>query len=441
MKSKFLLACIVVLTIDPAYAGDDRYQLRVESASGSQGAFVVVNVRLDSQPGSLGAPSPLAGWSYGICHSANDVSLLSVANGPTTATVNGGSLPDFNSINSSPAGGTGFTVGVVISFFGTQTLAPGTQYIINRATYSLDGTPGTVAPLVFCDSLGSPPVQTVVVVSGGLTITPVTVPGSLSIEVNDDPYRLLASDATGPAGSTVTLSVAVDNPQAIAGFSFGLRNDSGVAAPVTASLGSDLESLNGGAGADFFAFDESPPLVTGVDAGVVVGCVFSLQPPFDSLAAGEGAEIARVSYQISPGLAAETTTEVSFSGQLSPSAPILLIVNGEGVVPSERIAGSITGLVGSAPLFVRGDVNADGALDLADVSVLAAWLFGVGPGVACEDVGDIDDSGQLAPLVDLFYLVAYLFQGGPVLPPPFLACGSDPTPDALMCEASTPSCP
>ena len=67
----------------------------------------------------------------------------------------------------------------------------------------------------------------------------------------------------------------------------------------------------------------------------------------------------------------------------------------------------------SNPLFMRGDANEDGTLNLVDcLRVLEiAFLSGIPP--VCEATLDSNGSGTFDALPDVMYLLAYLFQGGP----------------------------
>ncbi len=91
------------------------------------------------------------------------------------------------------------------------------------------------------------------------------------------------------------------------------------------------------------------------------------------------------------------------------------------------------------PLFVRGDVNADGSLDISDAVALLAALFG-GSVIVCDDAADSNDD-DLLDISDPISVLAALF-GSPSVPPasPFPLCGSDPTPGLLDC-VEFPACP
>ena len=91
-------------------------------------------------------------------------------------------------------------------------------------------------------------------------------------------------------------------------------------------------------------------------------------------------------------------------------------------------------------LFLRGDGNQDGQLDLADVIFTAQLLFTVGVGLTCSDRYDSNDDG-VTNIADVVYSATYLFQSGAPIAPPFPNCGFDPTPDGLVCDESTLNCP
>jgi len=98
-------------------------------------------------------------------------------------------------------------------------------------------------------------------------------------------------------------------------------------------------------------------------------------------------------------------------------------------------------------LFVRGDTNSDGAIDIADAICVLGYLFG-SPGdeckakcVLCLDACDANDDGSV-DIADAISILAYLFGGAGPLPEPFPECGTDQlTPgDPLDCKEFAP-CP
>jgi len=108
------------------------------------------------------------------------------------------------------------------------------------------------------------------------------------------------------------------------------------------------------------------------------------------------------------------------------------------------------GLIGKAPkpfnyipvqveqTFVRGDVNADGRIDIADAIKILGYLFAQSD-LGCFDAADINDDGTIN-IADPIALLGFFFSGEAPPAPPFPDCGVDPTDsDRLGCE-SFPLC-
>ncbi len=81
-------------------------------------------------------------------------------------------------------------------------------------------------------------------------------------------------------------------------------------------------------------------------------------------------------------------------------------------------------------LFVRGDVNDDDTINIADAISLLGHLFGGAPAPGCIDAADANDDGAMN-IADAISILGHLFGGEGPLPLPFPACGPDPTPDDL----------
>ena len=123
------------------------------------------------------------------------------------------------------------------------------------------------------------------------------------------------------------------------------------------------------------------------------------------------------------------------------TAPAASDCNGDGVPDACNIAadGSLdqnsNGILDEceALLFLRGDCNADGNVDLADAACVLNWLFAGGAAPFCVKAADANDTGTIN-LTDSVYLLNFLFSGGPAPAAPFAECGADPTPDELRCD-------
>jgi hypothetical protein len=98
-------------------------------------------------------------------------------------------------------------------------------------------------------------------------------------------------------------------------------------------------------------------------------------------------------------------------------------------------------------LFVRGDVNSDGAINLTDGVIPLLFLFSGGAAPACMDAADTNDTGAIE-ITDAIIIFSWLFSGGaaPVSPSPSAAgyqredCGVDETEDGTDCLAVSPIC-
>lgn len=85
-----------------------------------------------------------------------------------------------------------------------------------------------------------------------------------------------------------------------------------------------------------------------------------------------------------------------------------------------------------APSFLRGDGNADGAVNVADASYLLNLLFGDGDALPCRAASDANSDGSV-DIADAGYLLNFLFSGGPAPSMPYPECGPGES-DGLECE-------
>ena len=87
--------------------------------------------------------------------------------------------------------------------------------------------------------------------------------------------------------------------------------------------------------------------------------------------------------------------------------------------------------------FVRGDVNADGKVNISDAVSVLNSLFAGGGATPCAKTADVDDGGRIE-LTDAVFLLEHLFLGGMTPREPFTSCGFDVTEDSLDCAAFEP---
>jgi hypothetical protein len=80
--------------------------------------------------------------------------------------------------------------------------------------------------------------------------------------------------------------------------------------------------------------------------------------------------------------------------------------------------------------FVRGDVNEDGSVDVADALAVCGQLFQGHP-LPCGDASDTDDSG-LVDIADAIFLLRFLFVQGSPPAHPYPQPGGDRTTDTVL---------
>ncbi len=371
----------------------------------------------------------LAGWSYGLCHDAALFDITGVANGATTLTVKNGALPDFNNINMIP--GSGFTVGVVICFTGCASLAPGSGHELNVASYHAGAAEG-LGDLNFCDTLGIPPVSTVVV-EGGLSVTPSTQ--GLVLEFSAPPpasFDYIAPDmsanfdaASGLGALSAQFSILEDAaspgfPNTSQGFSMGLSHDSAILS-ITAGPVPILP----------FSPDFIGP---GVSAnGWTIGVVYSFAGQ-NTLNFTVATPVISVDYGIS-GLAGspDTSTPLTWSNSLGNPAVSNVVVVG-GLSLDANFDDGLIQLFGITDTpFVRADCNSDLRIDIADGIWILNDLFQGGASGVCAEACDADDSGSL-DMIDAIYIFQYRLLNGPAPVAPFPACGIDA---GAVCDTSS----
>ena len=165
------VVCPACITVTEAPA----YRLKGTDSSVAVGETTEVSILLDhNQMGS-----EVQAWSYGLCHDSLALDCTIAADGLGLGNLNNGNPPDFAITNIHTDG---YTAGVVISFLAAATLPPTQNLEINRITYS--GLQEGSTSLEFCNTLGTPPISSVLVVDG-VSVAPTMVP--IQIDVTPAP--------------------------------------------------------------------------------------------------------------------------------------------------------------------------------------------------------------------------------------------------------------
>ena len=410
------------------------YQMSVSSGSGAPGSSLDLQILLDNNG------EDIQGWSYGACHDGAALTLTAVEDGATTLVVKNGSPPDFNQINVDA--NEGFTIGVVICFTGCANLEAGTIGAeLNLASYDLIGAPGTTTSVDFCNTLGSPTVETIVVV-GGASVSPETTSGTVELVAGPPPFAYTAGaydvdydGNTGEASFTASPSIAEnpDNPgfpSNTQGFSMGMQHDDSLLAIETLDWNADL-----GFDPDFAGINL---LANGWTIGVVYSFTGGNTLAFETETAVLNAGYSSVASALI-GLEDPTDTALTWSDNLGSPPVANVVVVGGGSIEAEKTNGSVSLFPQYAPPdvpFIRGNCNGDDKIDIADGIWILNDLFQGGPTSTCLVACDSNDD-SLMDAADAIFVISYRLLSGPAPSAPWPDCG---TIEGAECEA-TSYCP
>jgi len=383
--------------------------MSITTVTGDSGSSQTLQTLLDNPADQI------QGWSYGVCHDDLELTFDGATTGSTTATIKAGGAPDFESIN--PEAG-GVTHGVVIDFLSSVTLGPGSGLVLLDIDYTVIASAGTFASVSYCDTLGTPPVTTVVVV-GGSSLPPAQVAGGVDVP---DPNQLSASDESGTLGASVDVAITLNTDVADtwSGVQCSIAIDDSVL--TTAAVNDDT-------GAEFFQVQ------SGASNEIVFGLVMEfdgMAPSIAPLGPGTDLPIATITLDIDAGAAPGVTSIAFVDGLGSPAIDNLLIDPLGGTHAPSTNDGSVTMLDFND--FIRSDCNSDDTTDIADGVFLINFLFNSGPDPICNDACDANDDSGL-DVTDAIYVWNYLLLDGPSPLAPFPAAGIDPTTgDGLGCD-------
>ncbi len=197
MKNCFIAGTLVLLfAASSAFvdAGTPEATFSVPgSTTAAIGSGFTVTTSMD-----VGNSGPVQGWSYSLCHTGSLATVDSVDDADT-ATVKNGSPADFNEISTYADG---FTQGVVICFTGCATIAEGTTGF-GMATGNYTATTEGSGTIEFCETLGSPPTATVVVINSA-SIPPFPSNGTLDVVGIPDPNPYTGGDCNGDSAVDIS---------------------------------------------------------------------------------------------------------------------------------------------------------------------------------------------------------------------------------------------
>ncbi|MEC9477492.1 MAG: hypothetical protein VX764_10680 [Planctomycetota bacterium] len=434
------------------------------------GDEVTIDLYLQILP-SAPIATPLEGFSVGICH---NTAILGLSTGIPSPLVMGSWItslvpciaPDF--LQTAVLGGAtesaGYTIGTVFSFTGGCTLPVGCHHIATAEYSCLIDAPIDGSVISTCNTLGSPPMNTVVIL-GGNQYTPQSefISDEIPVECSYPAPGQMQLDWTN-SGVFDSFEIVCDGvvvaslPGSDTSYTHFCDPDSTVCCTVVGTVcGITVESepcccVPAG---PCLEFEEDYSIECDPDGE---GHILTFQ--FINLS---GLTVHKV---VIPGEIATTSGTATVSDNVIVFVPG--IANGDLVNISVPISGAMGGDLLTLPFalmhknddgsvveccsdeiiievppceqeFIRCDNNRDGGCDIGDAIFLLTFLFLNGAPCSCLDACDCNDDGVI-DLGDVIFKLSFLFIGGPPPPSPWPQCGIDPTPDNLDC-LSFPPCP
>ncbi len=400
----------------------DDYVYRAGDATGETSDLVAIDVGLES------TGADILSWSVAVCHDTDVVSIVEVDEGDLIDTIRNGLTASFHEVSIYDEG---WVAGVIICFTSCAALSPSEDGILYTATYSLDALAPASTAIEFCDAT-LPAIDNLVVLDGSEEITPTFVDGGIEITGPTPLYFRYATHATsvlydpvnGLASFDQALTIAEEPdepgyPNGIEAFTLALGHDPLFLAATGADIGADLSAVNGGLGPEFFS-------VTLLDEGLFVDALVTTGGGSTALAADGPTEVAVVHYDTNPLALRFNTigieTELAWNDELpSPATPSIVSV--PGYFTGTILEGATVRLI-PRERFVRGDIDGDARVGLADPLALLAYLFQDGTIAPCLDAADVNDNGSVG-LTDAMYHLAFQFLSGAAPPSPYPECGFD----------------
>ncbi|MEE2883040.1 MAG: hypothetical protein VYD70_04880 [Planctomycetota bacterium] len=257
------------------------------------------------------------------------------------------------------------------------------------------------------------------------------VVAAMPLSAQDNPdYQFSIGSGAVSTGNSVDISVTLDSSgELIAGWAIGVCTDPNQLQIVGLEMGATSLVVNGGSEVDFRIVNIQPD-------GFQVAVLIDISD-LNFLLPGNGYELEVVTYSAVATAGSVATLQFCDTLGNPPIANQVVLASGAGVTPIQ-----VSGTLDIVEVtFIRGDIDQDGRLTIADpISLLTILFIGGTDELNCDDARDANNDARI-DLADAIYLLSYQFGNGPIIPAPFPDCGSDPTADdALSCD-SFAACP
>ena len=296
---------------------------------------------------------------------------------------------------------------------------------------TLGGEPVKLCDAVFAVGGGLQPAETLPVrfdgaptaTASGHTLTAAAHDGAITI--SEENWLILGNAWGYPGQSRIPVELRASNADPLMGMQVSSAFDaSALALAAVTTENTMTEALR----CEFFQ-----PIIDNDMGTVIIGILLDNEPPFDPSrrypVTGYRLRIARMVFDVRHDAAPDQDVALRLVDNLgTPPIKNRVVVDNESIAP-RTIDGTFR--VGRVPVFLRGDANGDGRVDIADPVMILLHLF-KDYTIPCQKAADADDDGKIR-VNDAQYLLNYLFLGGRAIPPPFPQPGTDPTQDDLSC--------
>lgn len=249
-------------------------------------------------------------------------------------------------------------------------------------------------------------------------------------------YRFRIPVAAAKPGEPVRVTVEGEHERSAQGFSFALAYPADRLAIESVHVRDTILEAIG--------TDTLEVLLRPEEGILAVGVLVDARPPFTGAlipAIGFPLDFVHIEAVVSEDAREDIPLRFD-DALLVPPVRNLYVVDNQSVPVTELGEGRIR-VLGSWALragFVRGDSNADGAVDVSDPLDILGYVFLGRASPKCREAADSNDDGEI-DISDAVYILAYLFTGGPPPPPPNAPETEYEDRGSLGCECPLPPPP
>ena len=249
---------------------------------------------------------------------------------------------------------------------------------------------------------------------------PLTIEYDVATGVGSGTLRITNLETLGPGAL----------PSQVEGWALSFTMGTADVIPIEVTQGSYIQTVNNGAPPEFWVTDIcNEGVVTYAVYNFVVGsvsCTYEIAREI-MLVELESVPASLIGNDVGGPFSLDSMLPTCFPSAISDT----VVVGGTSFAPTWFF--DSLELVPIGLPFLRGDANNDGTVQtIPDAIALLNALFTSSGPIACESAGDINDDGAVN-LADAIFLLGWGFSFGPTPPAPFPTCGLEATPGGLSC--------